>query len=66
MNKSEFNLLELAVIHTSLTCYLEKLQATSIDENDVKIRGEIECTKSAIKKVIEQFVDITGDPTLLK
>lgn len=65
MNNS-FIFPELAVIYTALQERCERLEQLYSHDKSVKLKGEIEFTKSAIDKTKKIFLSIGGSAELLK
>lgn len=63
-NKIDLSILELAVIYTSLDNYISKLEKIAVND-DIKLKGEIEITKQAQKKIKEIYLSQNGHPDYL-
>lgn len=61
-----FTLLELAVMYTALQERCERLEQLYSQDNDVKLYGEIQSTKSALDKTKHIFISTGGKSDLLE
>lgn len=58
---NNLNILELAVIHTSIQERLERLTEMQKADSDIKLKGEIDISLSLIDKIKTVYISKGGD-----
>lgn len=61
MSDNIISMIEFAVIYSSIAERLQRLESLAINDDDVKLKGEIISSKSALKKVETLYLSTGGN-----